>query len=210
MNNRKFTTSLPKSRQAGGLILNVGIGVIFGLLAALLAVYLSTKGGPFKDHANTNTIAPAAGQSSDPNAPLYGAPAQTLDPKAAAAATAAATASGEGLGVLTGNSSITAPAKSATKQTAQAVETPPSDPVGAVINGTSGAKSDSGKPDSNKAGSNAKPETVQPKPAANTTPATESKPKTTAPAQTAAATPAAPKPVKPTTLPKEVRPATAP
>ena len=108
--------TLPHGRQSGGLILNVGIGIVLGLLAALLAVFLVMKGGPFKDHANTNTIAPQTGQAADPNTPLYGAPAQPIDPAAAANKTNANTG-GEGVGALTGNSSITdtAPAaKSAT------------------------------------------------------------------------------------------------
>lgn len=187
--NNTFNTSLPQSRQAGGLILNVGIGVIFGLLAALLAVYLSTKGGPFKDHANTNSITPAAGQSADPNAPLYGAPAQTLDPKAAAAA--AAVVSGAGVGVLTGTPN---PPKSATKETAKAVETPPADPVAAVINGN---KSDTAKP------------TTAPAPSTDAKPKASTPAATPAPAANTTTTPA-PKPAKPANLPKEVLPATAP
>jgi cell division septation protein DedD len=74
-------------RQSGGLLMNMGIGIILGLLAALLAVVLMTRGGsPFKEHGKGNSIDSAAGVT-DPNAPLYGtnappAPAASATPEA--------------------------------------------------------------------------------------------------------------------------------
>lgn len=51
--------------------MNIGIGIILGLLTALLAVFLVTNNnGPFKEQ-NTNTF-DTSGQVTDPNAPLYG------------------------------------------------------------------------------------------------------------------------------------------
>ena len=59
------------NRQSGGLLLNIGIGIVLGLLAALTAVFLVMRGGPFKDHQNSNALE-QSGASTDPNAPLYG------------------------------------------------------------------------------------------------------------------------------------------
>ena len=226
--------TLPHGRQSGGLILNVGIGIVLGLLAALLAVFLVMKGGPFKDHANTNTIAPQTGQAADPNTPLYGAPAQPIDPAAAANKTNANTG-GEGVGALTGNSSITdtAPAaKSATKETAKPVATPASDPVAAMINAATGNKT--APPAEKKPAAKTEPAPdVKPTPKSTTNDTkpvatTDSKPKVsnttsvtptpttkTTTTTTTKVTKPAPKTTKTTTtqstgLPKEVKPATAP
>ncbi|AXF84756.1 hypothetical protein DTO96_100466 [Ephemeroptericola cinctiostellae] len=237
MKTNSSHSSLPHGRQGGGLILNVGIGVVLGLLAALLAVFLVMKGGPFKDHANTNTIAPQTGQAADPNTPLYGAPVQPIDPAANKAAT---NSGGEGVGALTGNSSITdttpTPAvKSATKETAKPVATPSSDPVAAMINAATGNKTAIPPPEK-KAAVKAEPAPdAKPAPKPTTsdikpTPATDSKPKvntsgttsnsSTATTKTAAAPAKEVKPTQKTTtkattvksssLPKEVKPATAP
>mgnify|MGYP003616961194 FL=1 len=230
MKTNNSHSSLPHGRQGGGLILNVGIGVVLGLLAALLAVFLVMKGGPFKDHANTNTIAPQTGQAADPNTPLYGAPAQPIDPTSNKPAT---NSGGEGVGALTGNSSITdtnpTPAvKSATKETAKPVATPASDPVAAMINAATGNKA--APPPEKKAAVKTEP-APDAKPAPKSTPSdmkpiatTDNKPKAntsstsnTSTSTTKASTPA--KEIKPTpkaatvktpSLPKEVKPATAP
>lgn len=71
MNYSPANTSNNPNNQSGGLIMNIGIGIILGLLTALLAVFLVTKnGGPFKKQ-DANTF-DASGQVTDPNEPLYG------------------------------------------------------------------------------------------------------------------------------------------
>lgn len=118
-------------RQSGGMLLNIGIGIVLGLLAALLAVFLimNGDGGPFKNNNNTNTL-DNAGQSTDPNAPLYGAPAPTLDPN-----TNVQASPGDGAGVLTGSGAATTAAPKTGKPAA--VKTPENDPLANIIKGSS-------------------------------------------------------------------------
>lgn len=154
------------NRQSGGLVMNIGIGIVLGLLAALLAVFLVMKGGPFKEHANNNALE-QTGASTDPNAPLYGPNVAPIT-----AGGDAANAAGEGLGALT-SSGATAPKSttSATTETAKPVTTPTADPVAAII--------DAAKPkvETTKPADPVKPDVTAPK---------EVKP-TTAPADTGAA-----------------------
>ncbi|TDR30995.1 hypothetical protein [Hydromonas duriensis] len=190
--HKSNSTTLPHGRQAGGLILNIGIGIVLGLLAALLAVFLVNKGGPFRDHANTNTLTPAAGQTNDPNAPLYGAPPPVLPPSDAKTADT----SNSDKNALTGDDAATAEAKkqSATKDTAKSVETPPTDPVAAIISST------------DKKAASAKPKTDATNKASTPTKSTDTKPAS----ENKADDGGVPKEVKPASLPKAVSPATAP
>lgn len=110
-------------RQSGGLVMNIGIGIVLGLLAALLAVFLVMKGGPFKEHGNANVLG-QNGASTDPNAPLYGA--NTPLP---ASMPAGEGAQGDGSAALTSEKNSV----SATPETAKPVQTPTADPVGAII-----------------------------------------------------------------------------
>jgi hypothetical protein len=117
--------------QSGGVLLNVGIGIVLGLLAALLAVFLTmnSDGGPFKNNSNSNTL-DTTGQSTDPNAPLYGAPAPTLSPTANVQASP-----GDGAGVLTGSGAATTGVPKTGKPAA--VKTPENDPLANIIKGSS-------------------------------------------------------------------------
>ena len=69
-----MTDNTHASRTSGrnaGSALNIGIGMLIGLIVALIVAYFAMSGGPFRDKANTNSLAPTTG-STDPNAPLYG------------------------------------------------------------------------------------------------------------------------------------------
>lgn len=129
----------PKN-QNGGLMLNIGIGIVLGLLAALAAVFLVMRGGPFKDNQNNNALE-QKGQSTDPNAPLYGTNAAPVNLGAGAASSP-----GEGLGALT-TSGDPAANSSATAETAKPVKTPTADPVAAMIEEANQTKPVTNKPE---------------------------------------------------------------
>lgn len=116
MNHSLNNTPANSNRQSGGLVMNMGIGIVLGLLVALLAVFLVTKGdSPFKEQ-KTNALE-ASGQVTDPNAPLYGANSTApvvVAPTDASVAPVDATTS-------------------ATVVTAQPVATPAADPVSSII-----------------------------------------------------------------------------
>jgi hypothetical protein len=141
MNTTKHPLRAPLNhRQSGGMLVNIGIGIVLGLLAALLAVFLimNGDGGPFKNNNNTNAL-DNAGQSTDPNAPLYGAPAPTLDPNANVQASHA-----DGAGVLTSSGAAATAAPKTGKPAAApktgkpaAVKTPENDPLANIIKGSS-------------------------------------------------------------------------
>ncbi|MGL4767482.1 MAG: hypothetical protein ACRCV6_05325 [Formosimonas sp.] len=130
--------------------MNVGIGVVLGLLAALLAVFLVTRGGPFKEQSATRTIEPSS-TNSDPNAPLYGPNVAPLPPSATNDNT-----QGAGVAALTDNGTTVPKANvSATSKTAKPVEPSDKDPVAAMIDAANKGKpevgkSDAGKPDAPK------------------------------------------------------------
>ena len=62
--------SRTSGRNAASAI-KIGTGMLIGLIVALIVAYFAMSGGPFRDKANTNSLAPTTG-STDPNAPLYG------------------------------------------------------------------------------------------------------------------------------------------
>lgn len=123
MNHLLNNTSTNSSRQHGGLVMNMGIGIVLGLLVALLAVFLVTKGdSPFREQ-KTNVLE-SSGQVTDPNAPLYGANSAT--PVVVAPIDGASVAP---IDVTT----------SATVATAQPVSTPAADPVSSIIKASTSA-----------------------------------------------------------------------
>ena len=163
------TQNTPNHRQHGGMLLNVGLGIVVGLIAALAAVYfaMNDEGGPFKNLGNQPTLE-SNGQSTDPNAPLYGALPLPLDPSDNVPASP-----GDGVGALTGGA---VPAEPKTGKAA-AVKTPENDPLAAMINGSNDKKPDTkttqkptdkpvDKPAS-KTVEPSKPKAVTPKPAPN-------------------------------------------
>ena len=164
------TQNTPNHRQHGGMLLNVGLGIVVGLIAALAAVYfaMNDEGGPFKNLGNQPTLE-SNGQSTDPNAPLYGAPPLPLDPSDNVPASP-----GDGVGALTGGAVPAAPKTGK----AAAVKTPENDPLAAMINGSNDKKPDTkttqkptdkpvDKP-ATKTVEPSKPKAVTPKPAPNT------------------------------------------
>ena len=61
------------SRSGSGTALNIGIGVLIGLIVAFLVATVAMRlDGPFNDNANTNVLTPTG--NTDPNSPLYSAP----------------------------------------------------------------------------------------------------------------------------------------
>ncbi len=97
------------SRTSGrnaGSALNIGIGMLIGLIVALVVAYFAMAGGPFRDKANTNTLAPSTG-STDPNAPLYVNPSAVGGAITTPSNDPAANEQGAGVGVLMGGQTPT-------------------------------------------------------------------------------------------------------
>lgn len=136
--------------QSGGMLLNLGIGIVVGLLVALVAVFfmMNGDGGPFKNMKNQATL-PVAGQSTDPNAPLYGAAPMTLDPNANVAA--------GNTDVLTAGGVVSSGAKSGKPAP---VKTPESDPLSDLIKSSGAEASDKGH--SNHPADTTTPKTTKP------------------------------------------------
>ena len=61
-----MTDNTHASRTSGrnaGSALNIGIGMLIGLIVALIVAYFAMSGGPFRDKANTNSLAPTTGST---------------------------------------------------------------------------------------------------------------------------------------------------
>ena len=169
-----MTDNTHASRTSGrnaGSALNIGIGMLIGLIVALIVAYFAMSGGPFRDKANTNSLAPTTG-STDPNAPLYGN--QTSGNAVATPSNdPAANEQGSGTGVLMSGQ---APANAGLSQkpantndaamaddTATAKPKKSDDPIGDLISNKTKPTSDNSAADSSKAPAKADTKTaVQP------------------------------------------------
>ena len=169
-----MTDNTHASRTSGrnaGSALNIGIGMLIGLIVALIVAYFAMAGGPFRDKANTNSLAPTTG-STDPNAPLYGN--QTSGSAVATPSNdPAANEQGSGTGVLMSGQ---APANAGLSQkpantndaamaddTATAKPKKSDDPIGDLISNKTKPTSDNSAADSSKAPAKADTKTaVQP------------------------------------------------
>ena len=169
-----MTDNTHASRTSGrnaGSALNIGIGMLIGLIVALIVAYFAMSGGPFRDKANTNSLAPTTG-STDPNAPLYGN--QTSGSAVATPSNdPAANEQGSGTGVLMSGQ---APANAGLSQkpantndaamaddTATAKPKKSDDPIGDLISNKTKPTSDNSAADSSKAPAKADTKTaVQP------------------------------------------------
>ena len=74
MNFRTSPRSTPRSRQHGNTIIGIVIGLVIGLSIAVVVALVINKGStPFTDKGRSSKAAePTAGQSADPNKPMYG------------------------------------------------------------------------------------------------------------------------------------------
>ena len=169
-----MTDNTHASRTSGrnaGSALNIGIGMLIGLIVALIVAYFAMSGGPFRDKANTNSLAPTTG-STDPNVPLYGN--QTSGNAVATPSNdPAANEQGSGTGVLMSGQ---APANAGLSQkpantndaamaddTATAKPKKSDDPIGDLISNKTKPTSDNSAADSSKAPAKADTKTaVQP------------------------------------------------
>ena len=68
MNDQARASISQKSKDSNS-VLNIGIGMLIGLIFAVVA-YFAMSSGPFRDKANKNVLSDQQGNT-DPNAPLY-------------------------------------------------------------------------------------------------------------------------------------------
>ncbi len=184
-----MTDNTHASRTSGrnaGSALNIGIGMLIGLIVALIVAYFAMSGGPFRDKANTNSLAPTTG-STDPNAPLYGN--QTSGSAVATPSNdPAANEQGSGTGVLmsgqapanAGLSQKPANTNDAAMADGNAASKPKKsdDPIGDLISNKTKPTSDNSAADGSKAAPKADTKTaVQPN--STTAPKTAPKPSNT-------------------------------
>ena len=69
MNDQARSSISQKSKDSNS-VLNIGIGMLIGLIVALVVAYFAMSSGPFRDKANKNVLSDQQGNT-DPNAPLY-------------------------------------------------------------------------------------------------------------------------------------------
>ena len=184
-----MTDNTHASRTSGrnaGSALNIGIGMLIGLIVALIVAYFAMAGGPFRDKANTNSLAPTTG-STDPNVPLYGN--QTSGNAVATPSNdPAANEQGSGTGVLmsgqapanAGLSQKPANTNDAAMADGNAASKPKKsdDPIGDLISNKTKPSSDNSAADGSKAAPKADTKTaVQPN--STTAPKTAPKPSNT-------------------------------
>lgn len=99
MENQKNTQSMGAQTHSFSAF-NIGIGMLVGLLIALIVAFFAMGDGPFKDKSNKNTLGAQQG-SSDPNSSLYGA---TVAPVGLPSNAAPGNEQGSGIGALMGGS----------------------------------------------------------------------------------------------------------
>ena len=68
--NDQTHSSIPQKTKDSNSVLNIGIGMLIGLIVALVVAYFAMSSGPFRDKANKNVLSDQQGNT-DPNAPLY-------------------------------------------------------------------------------------------------------------------------------------------
>jgi hypothetical protein len=68
--NDQTHSSIPQKTKDSNSALNIGIGMLLGLIVALVVAYFAMSSGPFRDKANKNVLSDQQGNT-DPNAPLY-------------------------------------------------------------------------------------------------------------------------------------------
>ena len=94
MSKREFKAVTPKAKSGGGTLLGIVIGLVLGLMIAVaVAFYLNKGPKPFADKTGggvSKASPKGAGDSSDPNKPLY-----SKDAKAGDAAKAGAPGEGQ-------------------------------------------------------------------------------------------------------------------
>lgn len=217
------------SSGRNGSVLNIGIGMLIGLVVALVVAAFAMSGGPFREKANTNTLTPTTG-STDPNAPLYGNQTNTQLPTQPNNAPPA-NEQGTGTGALTGeppastglsknpsdadlkdNSIATPPAA----PVAKAKKSNSDDPIGDLINNKPATEKkpliEKTKPTTENNEAVSKAATMTPKTTTTTT--TTATPKTVTTTTAPKTTTTTPKTTKPAVtksdVPKTVNPVTAP
>ena len=188
MNDQTHPT--PKNSQSGNLALNIGIGMLLGLVIALIVAYFAMNSGPFRDRSNKNILNTQQGNT-DPNAPLY---TNSSSPATIPSNTTSGNEQGAGTGVLTNPNAPTVPdgqprtATGSATNPLNATQTPPttatvtstpdnktagnSDVIGELINNKGKATNSNSTNTSNNSGNSGKgggaPKAVTPTTANNT------------------------------------------
>ena len=96
MNDQARSSISQKSKDSNS-VLNIGIGMLIGLIVALVVAYFAMSSGPFRDKANKNVLSDQQGNT-DPNAPLY---TNSTTPPTIPSNVAPGNEQGAGVGVLT-------------------------------------------------------------------------------------------------------------
>ena len=187
MNDQTHPT--PKNSQSGNLALNIGIGMLLGLVIALIVAYFAMNSGPFRDRSNKNILNTQQGNT-DPNAPLY---TNSSSPPTIPSNTTPGNEQGAGIGVLTNPNTPTVPdgqprTATGSANPLNATQTPPTtttvtstpdnkkasnpDVIGELINNKGKATNSSSTNTSNNSGNSGKgggaPKAVTPTTANNT------------------------------------------
>lgn len=63
-------SSIPTPKKSNSAV-NIGIGVLMGLIVALIVTYFAMGSGPFRDKSSNTVLTPPT-SNTDPNTPLYG------------------------------------------------------------------------------------------------------------------------------------------
>ncbi len=103
MSNQTSSAATRKS-NGGSSALNIGIGMLLGLIVALVVAFFAMSGGPFRDKSNKNVLTDSQQGNTDPNAPLY---TKTNTPPTLPDNFAPTNEQGAGAGALTGAGSST-------------------------------------------------------------------------------------------------------
>ena len=103
--NDQTHSSIPQKTKDSNSALNIGIGMLLGLIVALVVAYFAMSSGPFRDRSNKNILNTQQGNT-DPNAPLY---TNSSSPATIPSNTTPANEQGAGIGVLTKPNTPTVP-----------------------------------------------------------------------------------------------------
>ena len=86
----------------GSPTMNIGVGMLIGLVLAVIVAFFAMNGGAFRDKSNKNAITVPQGNP-DPNASLYGT---SVAPTTIPSNAAPGNDQGAGVGVLTGSPKV--------------------------------------------------------------------------------------------------------
>ncbi len=196
--NNQVNSSSSKNALGGTSALNIGVGMLIGLVIALIVAFFAMNSGPFRDKSNKNVLTAPQGGNTDPNASLY---STSVAPTTIPSSATPSNEQGAGVAALTDSKLV--PSKQALADTSTAggdAKTAVKDPISELISNKTPA-STATDPNAPKV---VAPKVVEPKPQSST-----SNTSSTASTATAAVKVVTPKPVtvKPAE-PKVIKPVT--